>query len=91
MEYLLIGIDPGVHTGLAVWNCTRNRFDLITTCNIIAAMEIIKKLPDISDTSRSRVIAGIIFEDARKRRWIPSEHGKEVLQGVGSVKRDGKI
>ena len=31
------------------------------------------------------------FEDARLRKWIPQIKGKEVLQGVGSVKRDAGI
>jgi len=91
MERIIIGIDPGKNTGLAVWNCTKNRFDLLKTCSIIEAMEIINKLPYITDTSRAKIVDGIIFEDARKRRWIPKTKGKEVLQGVGSVKRDASI
>ena len=68
MQHLIIGIDPGTKTGLAVWNCTKNRFDLLKTCTIIEAMEIVSKLSDITDTSNAKIVDGIIFEDARKRR-----------------------
>lgn len=75
----LIGIDAGVNTGLAVM--IDGKLNQITTCTIIEAMECVKKLADNQNHLT------IYIEDSRQRKWFGNK-GREVLQGVGSVKRD---
>lgn len=77
-----IGIDPGTHTGLAVWK--DGRLETCVTTTITKAMDIVRK-----EASEGEVF--VRCEDARKRKWIPAEKGRAVLQGVGSVKRDCSI
>lgn len=77
-----IGIDVGVHTGMAVWN--GSSFDLITTTDIISALDYVRDLH-----SKERV--KVYVEDARLRTWFGNTKGKDVLQGAGSVKRDSQI
>lgn len=79
-----IGIDSGVKTGVAVWNSTKQRFDLVQTTTITRAMEIV----------RQYVIAGhtvtVLVEDARQRKWF-GENADSKRQGAGSVKRDASM
>lgn len=88
MARLFIGIDPGVNTGIAIWNATAKRFLQIKTCTIVEAMFMISALG-------SKRIVGIYFEDAKQRQYLPREtsvseyRGK--LMGAGSVKRDSTI
>lgn len=88
MARILIGIDPGTHTGLAIWNATEKRYLQVKTCSIVEAMATI-------NTIDKRQIAGLYFEDAKLRQYLPREtsvseyRGK--LMGAGSVKRDSTI
>lgn len=79
----VIGIDPGTNTGLAIWSRVKKEYSLIKTCSIVEAQDIILKCYDCHHTF-------IRIEDARQRTWFGSV-GREVLQGVGSVKRDCNI
>ena len=78
----LIAIDPGVHTGFAVW-CTDEKRLIEVSCYKAVEAEIrvcryaIWYEPDVL----------LLFEDARKRRWYGTK-GAEALQGAGSIKRD---
>lgn len=78
---LHIGIDTGVHTGIAYWNDKDKCFDLIKTVKIHQAMEMILGLV------KHRTDIKIRFEDARQRKWFGNA-GREQLQGAGSIKRD---
>lgn len=86
---LVVGIDPGLHTGLAVWDTSARQFLDIRCSGIVSAMDY------LSDLSRDRGIGLVVFEDARQRKWIPRE--KDLAQmkgramGAGSVKRDCSI
>lgn len=86
---IAVGIDPGVHTGLAVWDTTDRRFLDIRCSGIVDAMEYLLHV------QRDRGIGLVVFEDARQRKWIPRE--KDLSQfrgramGAGSVKRDCSI
>ncbi len=80
---LLIGIDPGVKTGLAVWNLEAQRFQSIESCTILEAIEIVATLHRGEDIE-------VWFEDARLRKWF-GKKGREALQGAGSIKRDCSI
>lgn len=85
---LYIGIDAGTHTGVAVWNSTEHRLELIDTMTITRAMDYVRG-------ERMRGLAMgfevvVYLEDARKRSWFGNA-GREKLQGAGSVKRDCAI
>ena len=80
---VIIGIDPGLNTGLAMWSLTNNHLMIVNTYKIHEAMKI------VSDNDKS-IINHVIFEDARKRTWFGNA-GREQLQGAGSIKRDCKI
>lgn len=80
LDYI-IGIDPGVNTGFAVWNGTE--FVEITSTNIITATEKVKTLADNFNVM-------VYYEDARLRHWF-GKSGREKLMGAGSVRRDSQI
>lgn len=86
---IVIGIDPGVHTGLAVWDTSNRQFLDIRCSGIVDAMRYLHSLQS------DRGIGLVVFEDARQRKWIPRE--KDLSQfrgramGAGSVKRDCSI
>ena len=86
---IVVGIDPGLHTGLAVWDTVTRQFDDIVTVGIVAAMDY------LNDLSQKRGIGLVVFEDARQRKWIPRERDiaqmKGRAMGAGSVKRDCAI
>lgn len=77
---VMIGIDPGVNTGIAIWDSEAQRFDYIGSMGIIAAMV---KVSEIADRGPVKVIV----EDARLRKWF-GDSDREKLQGAGSIKRD---
>lgn len=77
-----IGIDPGVQTGVAVWNSKEGHFQTLRTLKIHQVMELIAEAKRINEDGLF-----IRFEDARKRKWFGNS-GREKLQGAGSVKRD---
>ena len=84
-EYeFIIGIDTGVNTGVAIWRPKYKDFIKIES------VQIHKAIFDIKEWSMFHNIL-VRIEDARLRKWIPKGRGREVLQGVGSVKRDAKI
>jgi len=80
----LIGIDPGVKTGFAVYNRLTKEFITLKTGSIIEIMSL------INNFKSSGYDFKIYFEDARQRKWFGSK-GREALQGAGSIKRDCKI
>ena len=86
---IVVGIDPGMHTGLAVWDTSTRQFLDIRCFTIVAAMDYLDEL------SLERGIGLVVFEDARQRTWIPRERDirqvKGRAMGAGSVKRDCSI
>lgn len=83
---LVIGIDPGVTTGLAAWNIKDQSLIAVASMPIHKAMRSLA--PD--DTRFLDPIALVLVEDARQRKWF-GKSGKEVWQGAGSIKRDCTI
>jgi len=79
----IIGIDTGVKTGVAIFDVQKNCFNTIDTVAIHNALDCVHKL------RQNKILVRV--EDARLRKWIPKNQGREKLQGVGSVKRDAKI
>lgn len=82
----LVGIDPGVKTGLAVWDREKKKLRIVATAGIIEAMAAVLELKD----NPSEATIEVRFEDSRQRRWFGSK-GREALQGAGSIKRDCSI
>jgi hypothetical protein len=83
---IIIGIDPGTKTGLAIWHRDRKVFLAIWTVPIHKAMSSI--------ISYSNIYPGKIFvrfEDARKRTFFKGENMNAKQQGAGSIKRDCSI
>lgn len=87
---ILIGIDTGRDTGLAVWDSHRREFRAVATLPIHRALDAVRTW---ANDNPGEVV--VYFEDARRRRWIPDTHDlrREMgrRQGAGSVKRDATI
>lgn len=89
---ICIGIDPGVNTGIAIWDTSDKKFVRLETLNIVTAMvelvEFLRYRGALDDCE-------ICIEDARKRQWLPREKNlseyRGKLMGAGSVKRDCAI
>lgn len=83
MKCLIIGIDPGVKTAVAVWNKPEKSFVEINSSGILVIQSYLLKISFQS-------IIKIRLEDARLRNWF-GKKDREVLQGAGSIKRDCQI
>ena len=84
---ICIGIDPGTHTGVAVWDTRLGRFLNLETLPIHQALVVVLMW-------RNRVghdDLQVVFEDARQRTWFGKGDTYAKLQGAGSVKRDCSI
>lgn len=81
---LVVGIDPGVNTGLAVWDAKGKHFQRVDTLRIDEVLFI------IYEWHQKAWISHVVFEDARLRTWFGTK-GREALQGAGSIKRDCTI
>lgn len=77
---IYIGIDPGVQTGMAVWD---KKFLEITSDTITKCMTSILAYHE-------KFKIKVIVEDARQRKKFgDNSHMKQ--QGAGSIKRDCKV
>ena len=83
---IIAGIDPGVKTGVALWNCSEQQFDIIATRGIVEVMELLRH----KRKQTVKRLQKIYFEDARLRKWY-GKADRERLQGAGSIKRDSSI
>jgi len=81
---LLIGIDPGTHTGIAIKE--HGKFYIIGTMQIYKAIETVVCFCEGVNSTDILVR----FEDARLRTYF-GKSDREKLQGAGSVKRDCAI
>lgn len=85
------GIDPGEHTGVAMYD--GSRLIEVTTVQIHRALQMVASFVEVAQANGIPV--RVVFEDARKRRWLPSEKNASEyrgrLMGAGSVKRDCTI
>lgn len=81
---LVVGIDPGVKTGFAVWDKAEQMFLEVTSLNIVEAFDELDKMKGGGAEMEVR------FEDARLRSWF-GQKGREALQGAGSIKRDCSV
>lgn len=81
---LILGLDPGVATGVALWDIDKQQFHSIYTAKLVEALIQIDLL------HRHGELIRVVFEDARLRRWF-GVASVERLQGAGSIKRDCQI
>lgn len=87
---IIVGIDPGVNTGIALWDTDTQKFIRITSTQIHIAMAAIKTIYQDSKCF-------VVIEDARQMRYFARadssaiKSGAGIREGVGSVKRDAKI
>ena len=91
---IYIGIDTGVHTGVAVWDSSNKSFTDIQTTSIHKAMDVVRDYKE--RCCRDGLGLVVRVEDPRQRRWFGTERmsrdeERKRLQGVGSVKRDASI
>jgi len=90
---ICIGIDPGTHTGVAVWDTRERKFLSLETLPIHRALEKVKELsrPFWHMDKLYNEHIEVVFEDARQRKWFGREDTDAKKQGAGSVKRDCSI
>ena len=82
MKNYYIGIDPGVSTGLAIWDAYNEKWEGIFTLNIIKSMEKVLKYHN------KETLIEVVCEDARLVRY---KTDPIKAQGAGSIKRDCKV
>ena len=93
MPRIWIGIDPGEHTGVAIWDTGQRAFRLLATLPLHKALHLVQTWrdsePHLADDVR------VVFEDARQRTWFPRERNASEyrgrLMGAGAAKRDARI
>lgn len=88
---ITIGIDPGVTTGIAVWDCEQRKLTHVKSMSILEAMKQVREAFAFHGSD-----CFVIVEDARKRKVYNfadarAERGPGVREGVGSIKRDSSI
>ena len=82
---MMIGIDPGVNTGIAVWDKDVRKLQLCAAMPIHAAMDLVKA------EHLAQRLHSVVFEDARLRTGYFGPSSRAKAQGAGSVKRDCTI
>lgn len=80
----IVGIDPGVSTGFAIWSRSEKKLTDVQTTTITGAMSLIRLMHGHG------ALHSVVFEDARLRTWFGSK-GREALMGAGSIRRDCSI
>ena len=80
----MVGIDPGVTTGYAVWDVDAQALVDVSSLKICDAMLRLHVM------HKAQPVHMVVFEDARLRTWFGTK-GREALQGAGSIKRDCQI
>ena len=83
---ICIGIDPGKHTGVAIWDTREVRFLSLDTMPIHDALDLVRGYANINNRDMQ-----VVFEDARQRTWYGKGDTNAKAQGAGSVKRDCTI
>ena len=83
---ICIGIDPGTHTGVAVWDTREGKFLSLETLPIHRAL---LRVQIMAEWDKDNI--QVVFEDARQRTWFGKGDTNAKAQGAGSVKRDCSI
>lgn len=88
---MIYGIDPGTHTGLALWDSLAGRF------LELEALPVHRALERVAERLRAYPFTPVVFEDARLRTWFGGmdreqrKYGNAVREGAGAAKRDATI
>jgi hypothetical protein len=88
---IVCGLDPGTHTGFALWDAGLMGFVRLEAMMLHVAMDEVRCL--VSE----RALDLVIFEDARKRQVFmkadiaQSKYGAAVREGAGAAKREATI
>ena len=86
---IYIGIDPGTHTGVAIWDNKQQEFIELATIPIHQAL---LKVKNYYNDNKGLSNICVVFEDARQRTWFGRDKNTYAkLQGAGSIKRDCSI
>ena len=86
---IYIGIDPGTHTGVAIWDNKQQEFVELATIPIHQAL---LKVKNYYNDNKGLYDICVVFEDARQRTWFGKDKNTNAkLQGAGSIKRDCRI
>ena len=86
---IYIGIDPGTHTGVAIWDNKQQEFIELATIPIHQAL---LKVKNYYNDNKGLSNICVVFEDARQRTWFGKDKNTNAkLQGAGSIKRDCSI
>ena len=87
---VFIGIDPGTHTGVAVWDSASRAFLEVATLPLWKALDAVRAWNDMPDME-----VRVVFEDARQRTWFRKDRSSSEyrghLMGAGAAKRDAAI
>ena len=83
---IYIGIDPGTHTGVAVWDSREGKFLSLETLPLHHALRLVESWSRAMEKQIQ-----VVFEDARQRTWFGKGDTSAKMQGAGSVKRDCSI
>lgn len=86
---ICIGIDPGTHTGMAVWDTREGKFLSLETLPIHQAMRKVEWWQNVCRATEAEMV--VVFEDARQRNWFGKGDVSAKMQGAGSIKRDCTI
>ena len=90
---IVIGIDPGTHTGFAVWDSASRCFREVATLQLHEALNEVKRW-HYACLMQGAAFA-VVFEDARLRTWFQKERNdaeyRGRLMGAGAAKRDAAI
>lgn len=88
-----IGIDPGEHTGIAIWETGERSFALLATLPLHRALDTVRQWQARAKAERTEL--AVVFEDARQRKWFERERNaseyRGKLMGAGAAKRDARI
>ena len=63
------GIDPGKHTGVAMYDGVQ--LVEVATVPVHRALQMVASFVEVAQANGIPV--RVVFEDARKRRWLPKE------------------
>ncbi len=86
---LLIGIDPGTNTGMAIWSVKLKDFQHIGTLKIHKVMDTIKDICKQGERNDFGWNIKVYLEDSRN--VSRGKNSAAMAQGAGSIKRDCNI
>lgn len=81
----IVGIDPGVTTGLALWEHGPKRLEDVSSMGIVDALIRVQLMHSAGS------LHSVVYEDARLRTGYFGERAKHNQQGAGSIKRDCSV